>query len=131
MKFRNDTDKDRMIPIDEGRGVSRWITVKPGEEAELPKICKKYGLTEVIEAVESKIADVKVETKIKKKDIPSEKERLIEIKGVNEEIAEAILLRFGDIASAVEAGINGLMRVPAIGKTRAKKIIFALNNPSG
>ncbi len=56
---------------------------------------------------------------------------MVNIKGVNEEIAEAILLRFGNIASAVEAGTKGLMRVPSIGRARARSIIDALKNPSG
>ena len=128
MKFRNDTDKVRMVQIPEPQGKSRWVSFKPNEIKDLPQsLGKLYNLTPV-EALESKAGPVVVETKVlKKKVVPSEKEILIKIKGVNEEIAEAILMRFGSIASAVEAGVKGLMRVPAIGKGRAKKIISSLS----
>lgn len=127
MRFKNESDEDRMVQIKEGRGVSGWITIKSGETAELdPRIGRLNHLTEVVEAAESKAGPARVETKVKKK-VESEKERLISVKGVNDEIAEAILLRFGNIRSALKAGAEGLMKVPSIGMARAKRIMSSLS----
>lgn len=130
MKFINDTDKDRMVQIREGGGVSRWISINAGETMELDqRIGEKHGLTKVDkpEPVESKAGPKKVETKKIKPKKKVEKERLIAVKGVNEEIADAILLRFRSIKDALEAGVKGLMKVPAIGKARAKRIMKSLS----
>ena len=130
MKFKNETGSDKMVQIRETTAVSKWLTIKPGQIVDLePGIGIKNGLTRVVEepevkAVESSAGPAKVETK---KKVDPEKEKLVQVKGVDDEIADAILMRFGSISNAIEAGTKGLMKVPAVGMARAKRILSSLS----
>lgn len=125
MKFRNDTGKDVMIQIERKTGT--WITVDNGSEADLSeKLGNLYNLTPVeVKAVESKAGPKKVETK--KKVAESERDKIISIRGIDEEIADALLIRFKNIEGILNAGAKGITRIPGIGKSRSRVIIKALS----
>ncbi len=74
MKFRNETDKDKMVQVKEPLGRSRWIAVKPGMTIELNEyVGRIHGLKEAepVKAVKSRAGPAKVETKIE--DVPKKK----------------------------------------------------------
>ena len=103
--------------------------VNPGETVDIDEaVGKRYGLElpsdEKPEAFESKAGETTVETKVKKN---PERERLIAINGVSDEIADMLLDKYKNAESILKAGRKMLERLPAIGRARARKIVEALS----
>jgi len=60
----------------------------------------------------------------------SDIEQLKRIKGVDYELADTLIRRFGDINGIKNAGFEAILDIPGIGKKRAEKILKSLEEGS-